>query len=73
MPEMTFHSVIERPLSVRRVRPPTTTMAKTSPALKYSQYPTMGLVATTSEAALVALWTWDTDTVDENLLANIVS
>lgn len=28
-----FHSVIERPLSVRRVMPPTTTIAKTIPAM----------------------------------------
>jgi hypothetical protein len=33
MPVMGFHSVIERPDSVSRVRPPTTTMASTISAM----------------------------------------
>jgi len=32
-PLTTFHSVMDRPLSVRRVMPPTTTMQKTRPAI----------------------------------------
>lgn len=48
IPEITFHSVIDSPLSVSRVRPPTTTMVYTKPALKYSQYATTGLVTDTA-------------------------
>ena len=36
-PETGFHSVIDRPDSVRRVMPPTTTIAKTSAATASSQ------------------------------------
>src|SRR6476646_2845835 len=36
-PLIGFHSVIERPLSVRRVIPPTTTIAKTRPATSRSR------------------------------------
>ena len=37
MPEIGFHCVIERPDSVNRVAPPTTTIRNTSPARIQSQ------------------------------------
>ncbi len=40
MPVIGFHSVIERPLSVRRVAPPTRIMANTTTAHDASQIPT---------------------------------
>ena len=47
-PLTTFHSVIERPLSVKRVMPPTTTMAKTRPAMTKRYLETRGEVSGTS-------------------------
>src|SRR6478736_6173091 len=39
IPRIGFHSVIESPDSVRRVTPPTTTIAKTKKATKRSERP----------------------------------
>lgn len=48
MPLTTFHSVIESPLSVKRVMPPTTTIAKTIPAMTTRYLATAGVVSGTS-------------------------
>lgn len=45
---ITFHSVIDSPLSVKRVMPPTTTMAKTRPPITKRYRETRGEVRGTS-------------------------
>ena len=50
-----FHSVIERPDSVRRVAPPTSTMAKTSAATKISQTRTLAAALSRSGEALLSV------------------
>jgi len=44
VPEMTFHSVILKPDSVRRVIPPTMTIQNTIPATKKRYFDTRGVV-----------------------------
>ncbi|KAF0126731.1 MAG: hypothetical protein FD152_2569 [Xanthobacteraceae bacterium] len=54
VPVTGFHSVIESPESVRRVAPPTTTMAKTSTATISSQRRMMRSVSGRAERSAVA-------------------
>ena len=49
-----FHSTIERPLSVKRVMPPTTTMPKVMALIVSIQYPTMGLTTISAAGATAA-------------------